>query len=131
MWHIFIRGEKIAEITAEELNVERNKIYTLADLNRAILSAYEDMLNSIDYEGYIDRVSAAIAEYNDTSVKALLSKIRLNRKYLPIYLYNMETAEERELRFKRLIYLTYPKTAIASIYIYALLDYIICHNRFS
>ncbi len=120
----------MAEITAEELEVGINKIYTLDDLNSAILCAYEDMLDSPEYRDYTNRILSAIAEDDGKpsrkSDRTLLSKIRLDRKYLPAYLYNARWEEEKDIRFKRLTYLTYPKTAIASIYLYRLLDSIAC-----
>lgn len=118
----------MAEITAEELGVDRYKVYTLKDLNESIFIAYEHMLSSLEYNEYVKRIASAISEDDDKpsmkSNRTLLSKIRLDRKYLPIYLYNARAEAEKDIRFKRLTYLTYPKTAIASIYLYILL-----HNK--
>ncbi|WP_165000734.1 patatin-like phospholipase family protein [Xylanivirga thermophila] len=115
----------MAEITAEQLEVDKTKIYTLQDLNEHIIEKYYDMQNSYEFNTYKKQIGIEISKHYEKAQqndKPLLAKLRIDKKFLPLYLSNTDIDSEKPDKLRRLVALAYPKTAIASIYLYFLLN---------
>ncbi|MCX7951944.1 MAG: patatin-like phospholipase family protein [Clostridiales bacterium] len=106
----------MAEITAEQLGIERKKIYSLDELIENIYSVYNDIRVSSDFNEYISGLKKLIISRNEFEFDREIKKVLIEGKFLLAFSPGMEQPEEIK-RFRRLLAIFMPKIVIANLFI--------------
>lgn len=106
----------MAEITAEQLGIERKKIYSLDELIENIYSVYNDIRVSSDFNEYISGLKKLIISRNEFEFDREIKKVLIEGKFLLSFSPGMEQPEEIK-RFRRLLAIFMPKIVIANLFI--------------
>ena len=107
----------MAEITAEQLNIERKKIYTLGELVSNIVDEYNKITSSCDYDEYIKGLSRLITSRNSLEFESELKKTVVIGKFLLTYDADMNEANENIKRYRKFIAAAFPKISISNMLI--------------
>lgn len=106
----------MAEITAEQLGIERKKIYSLDELIENIYSVYNDIRVSSDFNEYINGLKKLIISRNEFEFDREIKKVFVEGKFLLAFSPGMEQPDEIK-RFRRLLAIFMPKLVIANLFI--------------
>lgn len=107
----------MAEITAEQLNIERKKVYTLSELVSNIIDEYNKIKMSCDYNEYIKGISRLIMCRNSLEFESELKKTVVVGKFLLSYDADMNETNENIKRYRKFIAAAFPKISIANMFI--------------
>lgn len=107
----------MAEITAEQLNIERKKVYTLSELVSNIIDEYNKIKISCDYDEYIKGISRLIMCRNAIEFESELKKTAVVGKFLLSYDADMNETNENIKRYRKFIAAAFPKISISNMFI--------------
>lgn len=107
----------MAEITAEQLNIERKKVYTLSELVSNIIDEYNKIKMSCDYNEYIKGISRLIMCRNSLEFESELKKTVVVGKFLLSYDADMNETNENIKRYRKFIAAAFPKISISNMFI--------------
>lgn len=114
----------MAEIAAEEMDIERIKPLSLKELIDNIIEKYNSIQSSSDFKEYISSISKLTQSQNAVEFSKELKKSVIEAKFLISYNTDINESDEKVKRFRRFISATFPKIAIANLFI----AIVISHN---
>lgn len=112
----------MAEITAEQLEIDRLRTYTLDELVEAIINKYEAIKSTTGFNEYVNSIKNLIASRNQIEFDREMKKSIIEGKFIISYIASLGENDEREKRFRRLIAMAFPKISIANMFISLILS---------
>ncbi|KPU43840.1 NTE family protein RssA [Oxobacter pfennigii] len=112
----------MAEITAEQIGIERIKTYDLEELINEILEEYEKIKAGSDFDDYIKSIKNLILSRNQAEFNREVKKVLIEGKFLIYYNPDMNEKDEKVKNFRRFIAMAFPKVSIANMFISLLLS---------
>ena len=107
----------MAEITAEQLKINTQEIYTIEELLNEIQQKYQEIVQNTTFNKKLQEFSEMIFEFKALSFDKKLEHMITQSKLLMAYNLYDESTNEALLWFKKFIAITYPKLAIANAFI--------------
>ncbi|QCX33095.1 patatin-like phospholipase family protein [Caloramator sp. E03] len=107
----------MAEITAEQLEIDKKKTYTLDELIDEIIKKYEEIKNSDDFKQYVNNIKKLIMSRNQLEFDREIKKTLIEGKFLISYNTDFNDTDDRTKRFRRFIAVAFPKISIANMFI--------------
>lgn len=107
----------MAEITAEELGINRRRTYTLNQLIEEIMKEYERIKCGNDFKEYVGNLKRLVTSRNQVEFDREVKMSLIEGKFLISYNPNVKEEDEKIKRFRRFIAVTFPKIAIANMFI--------------
>ncbi|GFR36078.1 patatin-like phospholipase family protein [Thermobrachium celere] len=111
----------MAEITAEQLSIERRRVYELDELIEKIYNTYIDIKTSSDFNEYVSGLKKLILSKNEIEFDREMKKVYMEAKFLLSFSPGMEEGEEIK-RFRRLLAVFMPKVVVANLFISLLIQ---------
>lgn len=112
----------MAEITAEELGVDRRRTYTLNQLIDEIMKEYEKIKCGNDFNEYVGNLKRLVTSRNQIEFDREVKMTLIEGKFLISYNPNVKEEDEKIKRFRRFIAVTFPKIAVANMFISLILS---------
>lgn len=112
----------LAEITAEQLNINRKKTYTIGELTSEILMEYTKIKNSKDFNEYIKGITRMIKSRNQLEFDREVKMTLIEGKFLISYEPLTEGEDEKLKRFRKFIAMAFPKISLANMFISLILS---------
>jgi len=111
-----------AEITAEIMEIDRVKAYSLNDLINVIIEHYN--LNKTDkaLEDFSNMIETQIWNTNRYSFTEKMKKTIFESKFAALYSADVRDLSDRTVLYRRLLALAFPKVCIANIFLALLLN---------
>jgi len=110
------------EITAEQLGIERAKVYTLGELAKLILDEYQKIITSENYKKNMPFINRLLLTRTQLEFDREILRTGFDNKVLISYDADIKEKDEKVKRFRRFIAMTFPKIAISNMLIAILLD---------
>lgn len=107
----------MAEITAEQLKIERKKVYELNEFTLEIMKEYENIKNSSDFNDYMKGVKRLILSRNQLEFDREAKMTLIEGKFLISYEPYIGESDDKIKRFRRFIAMAFPKVSIANMFI--------------
>ncbi|TDT58399.1 patatin-like phospholipase family protein [Fonticella tunisiensis] len=107
----------MAEITAEQLGIERKRVYTLSELIDEIMKEYENIKNSRDFKEYMQGLTRLMISRNQLEFDRELKKTLIEGKFIISYEPYLNETDEKLKRFRRFIAVAFPKISIANMFL--------------
>lgn len=107
----------MAEITAEQLKIDRKKVYKLNELTKEITKEYESIKNSNDFNDYMKGIKRLILSHNQLEFDREAKMTLIEGKFLLSYEPYMGENDDKLKRFRRFIAMAFPKISIANMFI--------------
>ncbi len=107
----------MAEIAAEQLKIERKKVYKLNDLTKEIIKQYESIKNSNGFNDYMRGVKRLILSHNQLEFDREAKMTIIEGKFLLSYEPYIGENDDKLKRFRRFIAMAFPKISIANMFI--------------
>lgn len=107
----------MAEITAEELGVDRRRTYTLNQLIDEIMKEYEKIKCGNAFNEYVSNLKRLVTSRNQIEFDREVKMTLIEGKFLISYNPNVKEEDEKIKRFRRFIAVTFPKIAVANMFI--------------
>ncbi|MDF2673740.1 MAG: patatin-like phospholipase family protein [Clostridiales bacterium] len=107
----------MAEITAEQLTIDRKKVYKLNELTKEIMKEYESIKNSNDFNDYMKGVKRLILSHNQLEFDREAKMTLIEGKFLLSYDPYIGENDEKLNRFRRFVAMAFPKISIANMFI--------------
>ena len=105
-----------AEITAEIMEIERIKPYSLEGLINEIIENYKLKKNDIDYESFTKYIYENVLAEDDDFVEKI-KRIISESKFAIFYNIDINDLSEKAVLYRRILALSFPKLCIANIFI--------------
>ncbi|SKA91736.1 NTE family protein [Caloramator quimbayensis] len=112
----------MAEITAEQLDIDKKMVYSMDDLIDEILKKYDDIKNSDDFKQYVGNIKKLIMSKNQLEFDREIKKSLIEGKFLISYNTDFKDMDEKIRRFRRFVAIAFPKISIANMFITLLID---------
>lgn len=112
----------MAEITAEQLGIERRKIYTLNELVEEIIKAYREIESSKDFTEYMQGITRLILSRNQLEFDREIKKTLVEGKFIISYEPNLEHEDEKIKRFRKFMAMAFPKISVANMFLSLILS---------
>lgn len=112
----------MAEITAEQLGINRRRIYTLSELVNEIMKEYESIKNSKDFNEYMKGITKLILSRNQLEFDREIKKNLIEGKFIISYDPYMNETDVNIKRFRRFVAVAFPKISIANMFIALILQ---------
>lgn len=112
----------MAEITAEQLDIDKKRVYSMDDLIDEILKKYDEIKNSDDFKQYIGNIKKLIMSKNQLEFDREIKKTLIEGKFLISYNTDFKDMDEKIRRFRRFIAITFPKISISNMFISLLME---------
>lgn len=110
------------EIAAEQLGIERKRVYTLKELSERILEEYNKIIESENYKENMPWINRLLLARTQLEFDKELLKNAFDKKYLISYDANIEEKDEKVKRMRRFIAMAFPKIVISNMLIALLLE---------
>ena len=107
----------MAEITAEQLKIDRKKVYKLNELTKEIVKQYENIKNSNDFNDYMKGIKRLILSHNQLEFNREAKMTIIEGKFLLSYEPYIGENDDKLKRFRRFIAMAFPKISIANMFI--------------
>lgn len=107
----------MAEITAEQLKIERKKVYSLSGLIEEIIKEYDNIKSSNDFNDYMKGVKRLIFSRNQLEFDREAKMTLIEGKFLLSYEPYIGGNDVKLKRFRRFIAMAFPKISIANMFI--------------
>jgi NTE family protein len=107
----------MAEITAEQLKIDRRKIYKLSELVDEIMREYENIKSSKDFNEYMRGVKRLILSRNQLEFDRESKMTLIEGKFLISYEPYIGEQDDKVKRFRRFIAVAFPRISIANMFI--------------
>lgn len=115
----------MAEITAEQLKIDRIKVYKLNELIQEIIREYENIKSSSDFNDYMKGVKRLIMSRNQLEFDREAKMTLIEGKFLLSYDPFIGESDDKIKRFRRFIAVAFPKISIANMF----LSFILMKNQ--
>lgn len=112
----------MAEITAEQMNIDRMKVYSLNELIDDILSEYQRIKNYSGFDEYMEKIRSVVKVKTQIEFNRSIKDLLIEGKFLIYYNPDMNERDANVKRFRRFMALTFTRTAIANMFISLLLS---------
>ncbi len=106
-----------AEITAEIMEIDRLRDYTLEELIGIIIESYKSKKNEAEFLDFTAYVYENIIAVDAGSINEKIKKAVFESKFAAIYNIDIKDLTERTILFRRFLALTFPKLCIANIFL--------------
>lgn len=107
----------MAEITAEQLKIDRIKVYRLSELTQEIMKEYENIKSSSDFNEYMNGVKRLIMSRNQLEFDREAKMTLIEGKFLLSFAPYIGENDDKIKRFRRFIAVAFPKISIANMFI--------------
>lgn len=107
----------MAEITAEQLCIERRKVYTLDELIGIILEQYESVKSDKNFNEYMKYIGNIILSRNQREFDIEVKKVLVEGRFLTYYNPDMDERDEKVKRFRKFVAMAFPKICIANMFV--------------
>lgn len=107
----------MAEIAAEQLGIERRRIYTLNELVDGIIKEYENTKNSRDYKEYMQGLTRLLLSRSQFEFDREVKKNLIEGKFIMSYEPYLDHDDEKIKRFRRFIAMAFPKISVANMFL--------------
>lgn len=107
----------MAEITAEQLGIDRARVYTVKELTDEIMNGYDGLRSSIEFQDYGNRMKKLVLSRNQIEFDKEVKRSMIEGKFIIAYDPNMKEADENIKRFRRFVAIAFPKILIANMFI--------------
>jgi NTE family protein len=107
----------MAEITAEQLCIDRRKVYTLDELIGIIVEQYESVKSDKNFNEYIKYIGGIILSRNQREFDIEVRKVLIEGKFLTYYNPDMDEKDEKVKRYRRFLAVAFPKICISNLFI--------------
>ncbi|MCX7885604.1 MAG: patatin-like phospholipase family protein [Caloramator sp.] len=112
----------MAEITAEQLEIDRQCVYSIDELIDRILKKYEDIRNSNDFKQYVGNIKKLIMSKSQLEFDREIKNTLIEGKFLISYNADFKDMDEKTKRFRRFIAVAFPKILISNMFISFLME---------
>ncbi|EYE89156.1 patatin [Fervidicella metallireducens AeB] len=112
----------MAEITAEQLGIDRRRIYDLNELVQEIMKEYDVIKNSADFKEYIKGLTKLILSRSQLEFDREIKKTLIEGKFLISYDPYLYETNDNIKRFRRFLAVAMPKILIANMFISLILS---------
>ena len=112
----------MAEIAAEQLKIDRKRVYTLKELTEEIIKEYERIKSSKDYEISAKAFLRLIPSRSQVEFDRELKIASVEERFLISYDANIDEKDEKVKRYRRFLAMAFPKVCIANLYIALILS---------
>ena len=106
-----------AEITAEALEIERPKPYSLQSLIDAIIDKYNCEKKDISYENFSKLMDDESWGGDKGSLSEKVKKITFESRHAALYKADINDISDKAILYRRLLAIAFPKICIANIFI--------------
>lgn len=107
----------MAEITAEQLAIDKSKVYSLNELVNEIIKEYESINTSQDFNEYIKGLKRLIISGSQLEFDKEIKKTLIQSKFLVSFNPSINEADDKIKRFRKFIALAFPKIIISNMFI--------------
>lgn len=107
----------MAEITAEQIGISRDRVYSLNELIDLILQEYDRIKNSNEFAEYIKTMNGFIFSRDQAEFDRDIKKLLIRRKFMVFYDPDLYEDDMRVKMFRRFIAMTFPKVSVANMLI--------------
>ncbi|MBZ4664530.1 MAG: patatin-like phospholipase family protein [Caloramator sp.] len=111
----------MAEITAEQLGINRRRVYELDELIDVIYNTYNEIKTSSDFNEYVAGLKKLILSRNEIEFDREMKKVFMEAKFLLSFYPGMQQNEDIK-RFRRLLSVFMPKVVVANLFISLILQ---------
>lgn len=112
----------MAEITAEQMGINRRQVYKLSGLVQEIMHNYEEIKNDSDFNEYVKDLGRHILNSNLKEFDKDIKQIIIESKFLMYYDPSFDESDEKVKRFRKFIAVAFPKICIANLFVTLLLS---------
>lgn len=112
----------MAEITAEQMGINRRQIYSLDGLIDEIMKYYENMKNNESFNEYIKNLGRFILSKNQKEFDRDIKQLVIEGKFIIYYNPSFDENDENVKRFRRFIAMAFPKISIANMFLAMLIS---------
>lgn len=106
-----------AEITAEVMEVDRIKHYSLEEIINEIIRQYEIKKEDLEFSHFSKYIYESILSDDESGLTDKIRKVIYDSKFAAIYNVDINDLSEKTLFYRRLLALALPKLCIANIFI--------------
>jgi NTE family protein len=112
----------MAEIAAEQLKINRKRVYTLVELTEEIIKEYERIKSSSEYEINAKAFLRLIPSRSQVEFDRELKIASIEERFLISYNANISEMDDKVKRYRRFLAMAFPKICIANLYIALILS---------
>lgn len=107
----------MAEITAEQLGIDRKRAYTLSELIALILKQYNNVKSDRNFTEYMSYIRNLILSRNQREFDIEVKKVLIEGKFLAYYNPDIDESDEKVMRFRKFIAMAFPKICISNMFV--------------
>lgn len=107
----------MAEITAEQMGIDRIEVYTLDKLIEKIELRYESIKGDRDFKAYMDGIRHLVSIKNQKQFNIEVKNMLVEGKFLIYYIPGINDDIRLVYRFRKFMALTFTKVCIANLFI--------------
>lgn len=107
----------MAEIAAEQLNIDRSQVYTMEQFINMINSQYSIIKGDKDFNDYMKSIRELVALGSPSELSKRVKEILTGAKFLLYYNPNINESDKMVKMFRRFMALAFTKICIANIFI--------------
>lgn len=112
----------MVEIAAEQLEIEKRSVYSLDTLIELIIKKYYTIVNSIDYQNFINDMKNHLTKKREKFFDWELKKKFSQARFLAFYEADLNENSEKLKNLRRFIAVTFPKISITNMCIALILS---------
>lgn len=107
----------MAEIAAEQIGIDRARVYSLNELIELIIEEYKKMAADKDFQEYIKGLSTMIFSRSQAEFDIEVKRALMEGKFLIFYNPDINEKDDKVKRFRRFIAMTFPRISISNMFI--------------
>jgi NTE family protein len=107
----------MAEIAAEQLSIDKIKLYGLNELVDEIIKEYENIRTSKGFDEYIKGLKSLTIIRNQLEFDKEIRKTTIQGKFIAAFNPSIDESDEKVKRFRKFIALAFPKIMICNMFI--------------
>lgn len=112
----------MAEITAEQIGINRINTYTLDELIDKIVEQYDSIRVRNDFNQYVRNIKDTVLSISQLEFNRQIKNIFIEGKFLIFFNPDIDENDEAVKRFRRFIAMAFPKISIANMFISIILS---------
>lgn len=112
----------MAEITAEQIGIDRSRTYNINELIEKILEQYNNVKSDRDFNEYIKYLGKLLLSRSQREFDMEVKKILIEGKFLIYYNPDISEKDEKIKRFRKFVAMAFPKISIANMFVSLILS---------
>lgn len=107
----------MAEITAEQMGIDRMEVYTLSQLIDRIESQYDIIKCDKSFNDYMDNIKNLIMNRSEAEFSRNIKNVLIEGKFLIYYMPNINDDDKKVKMFRKFIAIAFTKICIANMFV--------------